>query len=104
MTEEEVQQVAEIHPSAPLVKAISDYDVKLVQRLLYYTASDLWLSDRDKDWHFPLFITLREQDRKNWRNRSVEAWEARWGKKGAQHEDRQGQNRTISGIAFTVGF
>jgi hypothetical protein len=34
LTEEEMQQLAEIHFSAlPLKKGISDYDVKLVQRL-----------------------------------------------------------------------
>jgi hypothetical protein len=103
LTEEEIQQVTETHPSAPLLKAISDYDVKLVQRLLYYTRQELWLSDSDKEWHYPLLIYLREKDRKNWRNRSIEAWEARW-EKGAQQEERQRQNRTVSGIAFTVGF
>ena len=35
LTEEEVQQFTETHPSAPLLKAISDYDVKLVQRLFF---------------------------------------------------------------------
>ena len=67
LTEEEMQQLADIHPSAPLRKGISDYDVTLVQRLLYYTRQDLWLSDSDKEWHYSLLITLREKDRKNWR-------------------------------------
>ena len=62
------------HHSAPLLQAISDYDIKLVQRLLYYTAADLWLSDEDKGWHYPILITLREKDRKNWRNKSIEDW------------------------------
>ena len=44
LTEEEIQQLVDIHPSAPLLKGISDYDVKLVQRLLYYTRQDLRLS------------------------------------------------------------
>ena len=83
-----MQQLADIHPSAPPLKGISDYDVELVQRLLYYTRQDLWLSESDKDWHYPLLITLREKDWKNWRNRSIEAWEARW-EKGAQQEERQ---------------
>ena len=61
LSEEEVQQVMDTHLSAPLLKAISDYDIKLVQRLLYCTASDLWLSDKDKDRHYPLLITLREK-------------------------------------------
>ena len=52
LTQEEIQQLADVHYSAPPLKAISDYDLKLVQRLLYYTASDLWLSEKDKDWHF----------------------------------------------------
>jgi hypothetical protein len=67
LTEEEVQQLVETHPSAPLLKGISDYDVQLVQRLLYYTRKDRWLSDSDKEWHYPLLITLREQDRKTGR-------------------------------------
>ena len=98
-----MQQLADIHPSAPLLKGISDYDVKLVQRLVYYTRQDLWLSDSDKEWHYPLCVTLREKDRKNWRNRRIEAWEARW-EKGAQQEERQGQHTTVSSIAFSVGF
>ena len=91
LTEEEMQQLADIHPPAPLLKGISDYDVKLVQRLLYYTRQDLWMSESDKEWHYSLLITLREKDRKNWRNRSIEAWEARWDK-GAQQEERQRNN------------
>ena len=46
LTEEEMQQLADIHPSAPPLKGISDYDVKLVQRLLYYTRQDIWLSEQ----------------------------------------------------------
>ncbi len=76
-----MQQLVDIHPSAPLLKkGISGYDVKLVQRLLYYTRQYIWLSDSDKEWHYPLLITLREKDRNNWRNMSIEAWEARWEK------------------------
>ena len=67
------------HPSAPLLKAISDYDIKLVQRLLYYSSSAHWLLDKDKDWHDPLLITLREET-KNRRNRSIEAFEKIWDK------------------------
>ena len=80
LAEEEMQQLADIHPSAPPLKGISDYGVKLVQQLLYYTRQDLWLSENYKEWHYPLLITLREKDRNNWRNRSIEAWEARWEK------------------------
>jgi hypothetical protein len=38
--------IACFYSSAPLIKAISDYDVKLVQRLLYNSASgivNMWL-------------------------------------------------------------
>ena len=52
VTEEAIQQLVDTHHSAPLLKASSDYDVKLFQRLLYYTRSDLWLSDSDQEWHF----------------------------------------------------
>ena len=61
LSEEEIQQLVDTHPSAPPLKAISAYDIKLVQRLLYYTASDLWLSEKDKDWHFLVLSTLREK-------------------------------------------
>ena len=57
MTEEDMQQLADMHPSAPLLKGISDYDVKLVQRLLHYTRQYLWLSESDTEWHYPLLIT-----------------------------------------------
>ena len=85
--EEGVQQVLQVldtHPSTPLLKDISDYDIKLVQRLLYYTASDLWLSEKDKDWHFPLLITLREQDRKTGGTRVL-----RVGGRDGNNKDRQ---------------
>ena len=78
LIEEEVQHIMETHYSEPLFKAISDYDTKLAQRLFYYTTTDLWLSDEDKDWHYPFLITLREKDRKNWRNRTIEAWAKIW--------------------------
>ena len=86
-----MKQLADIHPSAPLFKGISYYDVKLVQRLLYYTRQDLWLSESGKEWHYPLLITLREKDRKNWRNRRIEAWEARWKK---ERNRKKGKGKT----------
>ena len=46
LTEAEKQQLADIHPSSPPFKGISDYDVKLAQRLLYYTRQDLRLSEK----------------------------------------------------------
>ena len=45
-------------------ESYSDADVKLGHRLLYYAHADLWLSDDDKDWHYPLLVTLREQGTK----------------------------------------
>ena len=86
------------HPSARLLKAISDYDIKFVQRLLYDTPSDLWLSDKDKDWHYPLLITLRAQDRMNWGNKSIEAWrkdEIRPGKKDKTCKGTGGPSRAL---------
>ena len=52
LSEQEVQQLLDIHSSASPLNAIRDSDIKLVQRLLYYTRADLWLSEGD--------ITLRE--------------------------------------------
>ena len=90
LTEEEMQQLVDIHPSAPLLKGISVHDVNLVQRLLYYARQDLWLSDSDKEWHYPRLVTLREKDRKNWRNRSIEAWAARW---ETERDKRKGKGK-----------
>ena len=39
-TEEEFQQASDTHYSVHPLKAFSDYAIKLVQRLLYYTASE----------------------------------------------------------------
>ncbi|MFM7978080.1 MAG: hypothetical protein ACKPKO_02085, partial [Candidatus Fonsibacter sp.] len=75
------------HGSALPLVSVGDYGVKLVQRLLYYTCSDLWLSEQDKDWHYPLLITLRQKEKNNWRNRSLLALQRRqeW------QRERQGQ-------------
>ena len=51
--------------------------MKLGQRLLYFTTSDLWLSEEDKDWHYPLLVTLRVKLRK-----TGEAGHQRLGKHG----------------------
>ena len=53
LSEEEAQQVMDTHPSAPLLKAISDYDIKFSQRLLYNNTSDLWLSEKKQGLAFP---------------------------------------------------
>ena len=45
-SEEEQQVLLGCLPTAAPLKAISDFDVKLAQHLLYYTPADLWLSDR----------------------------------------------------------
>ena len=103
LTQEEIQQLVDIHPSDPLLKGISDYDVKLVQRLLYYTRQDLWLSDSDKEWHYPLLITLRDKGSEELEEQEYRGLGGEMGK-GAQQEERQRQNRTVSGIACSVGF
>ena len=102
LTEEEMQQLADSHRSAPPLKGIMDCDFKLVRRLLYYTRQDLWFSESDKEWHYPLLLTLRDKDRKNWRNRSIEAWAARW-EKERNRKQGKGKHRTIQSIAFCVG-
>ena len=58
LSEEDYQKLLDLHPSALPLKSLSDFDAKHVQRLFYYTTSDLWLSDEDKDWHYPLLVTL----------------------------------------------
>ena len=82
---------------------MSDYDVKLCQRLLYYTPSDLWLTESDQDWHFPLLITLREQGPQKLEEQEHRGLGGEMGK-GAQQEERQRENRTIKSTAFSVGF
>ena len=60
-SEQDLHKLLDWHPTTPPLKAIIDYGAKFVQRLLYYTHADLWLSDDDKDWHYPLLVTLRQQ-------------------------------------------
>jgi len=103
LTEEEMQQLADIHPSAPPLKGISDYDVKLVQRLLYYTRQDLWLSDSDKEWHYPLLLTLRENIVRTG-GTGVLRPGRRDGKKRSATGIKAKENWTNQIIAFCVGF
>ena len=35
--------------------------------------SDLWLKEKDTDWHLPILVTLRESPLRNWRQRSEAA-------------------------------
>ena len=77
LSEEGQQMLLDLHPSAPPLKFISDYDVKLAQRLLYNTRAGLWLSEEGKDWHYPLLITLTEKATKNWRTRALDKLEER---------------------------
>ena len=71
----------DLHCSAPPLRFISDIDVKLVQRLLHYSSHDLWLSEEDKDWHYPLLITIRDKTTRNWRERKPEKLAARKARK-----------------------
>ena len=48
VSDDERNRVLDAHPSAPPLKFISEVDVKLAQRLLHNTPSDLWLSEEDK--------------------------------------------------------
>ena len=64
LSEDDQQQLFNLRLSAPHLIAISDLDIQLVQRLLYYTHTDFWLSDEDKDWHYLLLATLREERKK----------------------------------------
>ncbi len=41
LSEEDHQQLLDLHPSASLLKAFSNFDVKLAQLFLYYTHADL---------------------------------------------------------------
>ena len=59
----------DLHYSAPPLPFINDIDVKLLQGLLHYSSHDLWLSEDDKDWHYPPIITIRDKTTRNWRER-----------------------------------
>ena len=61
LSEEEQQMLLDWQPTLAPLKAVSDNDVKLAQRLLYYTRVDLRLSDEDKGWHYPPRVTLRRE-------------------------------------------
>ena len=45
--------------------APQDYDVRQSGILLELQNSDLWLRPTDLSWHFPIFMTTREEPFKN---------------------------------------
>jgi hypothetical protein len=77
LSEEDQQMLLDIHPSAPPLKFVSDYYVKLARRLLYYTRVGLCSSEEDKDWRYPLLVTLREKVIMIWRARALDKLEER---------------------------
>ena len=87
LTEDERTLLLDTHHAAPPLRFICDHEDKLVQRLLRYTKSGLWLSEEDKDWHYPLLVTIRETT-KNWRSRKTEKHATRNSK-----EEKQGQRQ-----------
>ena len=68
LSEDDQQRIWDWHLFAVPLRAVSDYELRLVHRLLYLTRTDMWLSTEDKDWHNPLLIPLRENHKRNWRN------------------------------------
>ena len=62
LSEYDQQESLNLHLSAPHVTAFSVLHGKLVQRLLCYTHTDLWPSEADADWQYPLLVTLRAQE------------------------------------------
>ncbi|MCP4242059.1 MAG: hypothetical protein GY772_15995, partial [bacterium] len=48
----------------PFLAGPCDWDIRLAERFLYLTNTDLWLGDHDKSWHLPLLVTLREEAKK----------------------------------------
>ena len=92
-SEEEQQKLLDLHFSASTLKAFSDFDVKLVHRLLYYTPADLWLSDEDKDWHYPVLATLQEKNKIIGEAGQSRNWK-RGGKRGSARREEANPEQT----------
>ena len=96
LSEEELQKLLDWHPTGSPLKAVSDYDVKFVQRFLYYNLVDRWLSDEEKDWHCPLLVTLRENKaNNNWRQRAPDNLEETGKKKRARSRKVEGTSISL---------
>ena len=59
----------------PMV-APQDYDVQC-GRVLELPNSDLWLRPTDLSWHFPIFMTFREESFKRNLSRTKEKWKVK---------------------------
>ena len=57
--------------------APQDYDVHQSVRVLELQNSDLRLRPTDLSWHFPIFMTIREESFKNYRSRKDEKCKAK---------------------------
>jgi hypothetical protein len=55
------------YESAPV-----DWKVSMSERALHLDRKDMWLGNTDKDYHSPMFITLRNEATKNFRYRKAE--------------------------------
>ena len=56
--------------------APQDCDVRQSGRVLELRNSDIWLRPTDMSWHFPIFMTIREEPFKNYRSRTSGKWKA----------------------------
>ncbi len=63
---------------ADLLLAPPDFDVKQSARVLQFKNQDLWLKDRDTDWHLPILVTLCETPRKIGDKGVTKHWRKTW--------------------------
>ena len=64
-------------PLSPGLSAPKDYLIKISERVKHLERPDLWLGEKDTDWHIPILLTIREFAYRNWRKRSTEKEAAR---------------------------
>ena len=50
-----------------------DYAINQSSRVLQLGNRDLWIKESGTDWHLPILITLRQESRRNYRQRSDQA-------------------------------
>ena len=73
LSSEDLAWLSDNTPLSPALIAPQDYLIKLSERVKHLERPDLWLGEKDTDWHIPILLTIREHAYRNWRKRSTEA-------------------------------
>ena len=75
-------------PLSPALIAPQDFLIKLSERVKHLERPDLWLGEKDTDWHIPILLTIREHAYRNWRKRGSEGT--------AKREEKKSKSRSWS--------